>query len=468
MIIKYYKILILCFRFKTRNTYKRHLKTRHNKILTTFGEVLHPPEEDVQKVRTNRKRKDCASEGMMCNDDVASDAIVKFENHDETQVITNTIEEYVLKGDIDSNRNWETNDIIHIDKFENFEIYSESQLNKTDGIETEIAVDCKYPDRENSNVNMECTNNIEDGLLQLKNPFYDNLRVANEENHIVYQHNIEDQDKIYECSNETNCRSETLNEEREDVIEHEVNIDFSEQDGKIKCNHKEICNSNTPERSTAYRHLITGQTEATNFDKNDQKYDENVITQNDAMNEKSTKCANNLGIGNKEHPGNNIFCAQIIYANINILQTFNEVNEEVILENQNILQESECITQSVATDVVEILNVSPKDSVEANQETDQRQSHQYLYIRSEQLSKLIAQNKYITIPLHQIKFCRDHGLQAKVDNQRSIYIINEDIRTIIKQSEKQNTILVLSSTNFIQNSIFQIDKNSIIVKALKR
>lgn len=331
---------------------------------------------------------------------------------------------------------------------------------------------------------MEYINDIEDGPLQLKNSFYDNLRVTNnEEDRVVCQHNIEDQNKIYECSNEiiyeVNYKSETLKEEDEDITEHEINVDFPEgQDGSnlqvlqesTHDYHKKKCNNNMQEKNTIHRHLKTKQTEATSSNKNDQKhnekYDIHVITQNDVIHEKSIKCANNFGIENKEYPGNNIFCAQVIYANINILQTFNEVNEKIIPENQNILQKSECLSQSVATDMVEILNISSKDSIEANQETDQRQN-QYLYVRSEQLSKLIAQNKYVTIPLHQIKLCRNHGLQAKVDNHRSIYIINEDIRTIIKQSEKQNTILVLSSDNF-KNSIFQIDKNSIIVKALKR
>ncbi|XP_011050078.1 PREDICTED: uncharacterized protein LOC105143439 isoform X1 [Acromyrmex echinatior] len=469
-------------RFKTRNTYKRHLKTRHNKILTTFGEVLHPPEEEYQNVRINRKRKDDFPKTTINIDNIASNATVRFENHDEMQVTTNTTEEYVLKDDIDNNRNWETNDIIQIDKFENFEICSESQLNKTDGIETEIAIDCKYPDRENSNVNVECIDSIEDGLLQLKNPFYDNLRVTdNEENHVVCQHNIEDQD--YKCSNEIKCKvnskSKTSKEKiqkDEEVIEHEINTDFPEKQGKSNLQvlqethdyHKKIFNSDVQDKNTTY--LKIAQTEATISNENDQKYDEkyNVIIQNDVTNENPTKYANNIDIENKEYPGNNIFCAQVVYENINILQAFNEANEEIILENQNnVLQESECITQSVATDVVEILNVSSKESSEANQETNQRQSHQYLYVRSEQLSTLIAQNKYVTIPLHQIKLCRNHGLQAKVDNHRSIYIINEDIQTIIKQSEKQNTILILSS-DICKNSIFQIDKNSIIVKALKR
>ncbi|XP_025990400.1 uncharacterized protein LOC105198277 isoform X2 [Solenopsis invicta] len=457
-------------RFKTRNTYKRHLKTRHNKILTTFGEVLHPPEENFQKIRISRKRKDCAPE-VVISDSIASDAVANFENHDETQIITSTIEEYVLKED-DGDRNWETNEIIQIDKFASFEICSESQLNKTDGIETEIAIDCKYPDRENGNVKVECINDTEDGLLQLKSPFYNNLRVTNNEDHIIYQHDIEN--KIYECSNEVeiNINNEILKEEDEAIIK-QVNTDFSEEQDESNLQvlqesthdyHKKICDSDT-QGGNSYL-----ETEATSSNENYQKHEKYNVTelQNDVTSEQSIKCANDFDIENIEHPGNNIFCAQIIFANINILQTSSEVSEEIIPKNQNnILEEGECISQSVATDVVEILNVSSKDSVEANLEPDQRQSHQYLYVRSEQLSKLIAQNKYVTIPVHQFKMCRDHGLQAKVDNHKSIYIINEDIRTILKQSEKQNTILVLSSDS-CKNSIFQIDKNSIIVKALKR
>ncbi|XP_011642485.2 LOW QUALITY PROTEIN: variant-silencing SET domain-containing protein-like [Pogonomyrmex barbatus] len=469
-----YNIVIFYARFKTRNTYKRHLKTRHNKILTTFGEVLHPPEEDFHKVRNNRKKKDCAPETIDI-DNIASNTIVNFETNDETQVITNTIEEYVLKENIDDNRNWELNDVIHIDKFENFEVCSESQLNKTDGIETEIAIDCNM---ENSNVNMECVNNIKDGLLQLKNSFYDNIEVTNdEENHVIYQHSIEDQDKIYNCSNEIryeyseiNSKNETLKEEEnKGETKHKINTEFlEEQDGnnlqeESTHDYHKICTSDTQDKNTTYTHLKTAPTETTSSNENNQKYDDIhiIITQNNHItNEKSI--VNSFGTENKKHP-ENIFCAQVIYANINIPQTFNEIHEKIISQNQNnILQESEYVSQSIATNLEDILNVSSKNSFEINQ-----QNYQYLYICNEQLSKLIAQNKYIAIPLHQIKLCRDYRLQAKVDNYRSMYIINEDIRTIIKQSEKQNAILVLSNDSF-KNSIFQVDKNSIIVTALDR
>lgn len=52
-----YVIAYNIFRFKTRNTYKRHLKTRHGKVLTITGELLHLSEEDSKKVRTKNRRK---------------------------------------------------------------------------------------------------------------------------------------------------------------------------------------------------------------------------------------------------------------------------------------------------------------------------------------------------------------------------------------------------------------------------
>lgn len=59
-------ILIFSFypyRFKTRNTYKRHLKTRHGKILSAQGiHVL--PEDEFYKVRTSPRPKACSSEGQ--------------------------------------------------------------------------------------------------------------------------------------------------------------------------------------------------------------------------------------------------------------------------------------------------------------------------------------------------------------------------------------------------------------------
>jgi len=51
--LRYLKLRIFsCLRFKTRNTYKRHLKTRHGKVLTTSGGLIILSEEEFRRVRT--------------------------------------------------------------------------------------------------------------------------------------------------------------------------------------------------------------------------------------------------------------------------------------------------------------------------------------------------------------------------------------------------------------------------------
>lgn len=475
-------------RFKTRNTYKRHLKTRHGKILTTIGEVLHLSEEDFQKVRTNRRKKDCVPETTMNVDNVESNVIVDFGNHhDKTQSVTNSVEEYVLKENIeDINRNLEAKSTIQIvDKcLESFEICSESQLNKTDGIETEIAIDCRYPDKDDRSVRVEHINGVEDGLLQLKNSFYDNLKTTNnEENHIVYQHNIEDQNKVYDCGNriqwleysEVKCNNETSKEGDEDIMEDRINIDLSEELHRNKVHvlqesvhnyHKIVYDSDTQEKTATYVHLETEQGE-TSFNENnqtyDEKYDEIIITPNDDTNEKSNRYANTCNVENKEDAGSNItFCTQMTNTDVNILQTFDAVREEIMPQNQdNILQENECVSESIATDSVETINISSKNSVKENQEIDQQQSNQCLYVPTDQLNRIIAQNRCINIPLHQIELYRNKQNQLQADNCRKIRILDGNLQAIdIKQSDKQNTILFVSNDH-LKNGVFQIDRNSI-------
>lgn len=477
-----YNIYIVFYtRFKTRNTYKRHLKTRHGKILTTIGEVLHLSEEDFQKVRTNRRKKDCIPETAINVDNVESNVLMDFGNHHDKMQITNSVEEYVLKENIkDINRNLETKATTQIvDKcLESFEICSES--NKTDGIETEIDIDCRYSDKNDRNVKVERINDVEDDLLQLKSP-YDNLKTTNdEENHIIYQHNIEDQE-VYDCSNriqwleysEIKCNNEILKKEDEE-IENKINTDLSELhknklQESIHNYHKIVCDNDTQEKTAIYVHLKTEQAK-TSSNENNQTYDEKynghiIITQNNDMNEKSNKYANTYNVENKECiEGNSTLCTQIINADINILQTFNAAKEEIMPQNQdnNILQENKCLSESIATDSIETVNVSSKNSVKENQEIDQ-QNNQCLYVHADQLNRIIAQSRCINIPLHQIELYRDkqNQLQTKTDNCRKIRILDGNLQAIdIKQSDKQNTILFVSNDH-LKNGIFQIDKNSI-------
>lgn len=483
-----YNIHIIFYtRFKTRNTYKRHLKTRHGKILTTIGEVLHLSEEDFQKVRTNRRKKDCIPETAIKVDNIESNMIMDFGNHEKTQIVTNPVEEYVLKENIeDINRNLETKAIIqNVDKcLESFEICSESQSNKTDGIETEIAIDCRYSDKNDRSVKVERINNVENDLLQLKNRFYNNLKTTNnEENHIVYQHNI-DQDEVYNCSNriqwleysEIKCNNEISKEEGEE-IENKINTDLSEElhqnkllQESIHNYHKIVYDSDTQEKTAMYVHLQTEQVE-TSSNENNQTYDEKynghiIITQNNDMNEESNKYANTYNTENKEcTESNNTLCTQITNtSDINILQTFDAVKEEIMPQNQdnNILQGNKCLNEFIATDSMKTINVSSKNSVKENQEIDQ-QNNQCLYVNANQLNRIITQNRCINIPLHQIELYRDkqNQLQTKTDNCRKIRILDSNLQAIdIKQSDKQNTILFVSNDH-LKNGIFQIDKNSI-------
>jgi hypothetical protein len=481
--------LFFYVRFKTRNTYKRHLKTRHGKILTTIGEVLNLSEEDFQKVRTGRRRKEVCAPQTTVND--MSNTVIAFEKQDdEEQIAMNIIEECIIKENInDINENWETKSTMQvIDKcFEGFEMCSESQLNKTDGIETEITINCRYPNRNDSNTRAECINNVQNNLLQVKNSFYDNSKVINnhEEKH-VYQHNINDQNKINDCSNEMKYEYPKINnnevlktEECQNMAKCKVNLDFpKEQDRNHLCMlqesthdyHKVKYNSDKQKKSITYMHLRTELAESTSSN-DDQSHNDThaVITQNDSVNERSEICATNFSNKNENCATNNIiFCNQITNANVDILQTVNKIGEEMQQEQSNLLQKNEYLSGPNTAESTKNINVSLKDSIETDQKIDQQQTNRYLYVQPEP-NKIIAQNKCISIPVHQIKLHYNQENQLKAENCGKIRILNGNIRAInIKQSDKQNAILLITGDN-LKNGIFQIDKNSsTVVKNLKR
>lgn len=459
------------------------MKTRHGKILTTTGELLHLPEEDFQKIRTNRKRKDCVLETTTNADNVASNLIVNFSNqHDGAQIV----EEYVLKENVDDiNRNWETKGTIQVvDKcIGSFEICTESQWNKTDGIETEIAVDCRYSKKDDSNIKMDYINDVQNDLLQLKNPFYDNLETANnEENHVAYQHNYKDGEKVYDCSEviqsytEVSCNNEALRRNEDtSITQHEVNMESPKEQNNY---HKVIYDNGTRERSTAYMHLEIDNVEVTSSDENNQINNERyntqvIIAQNDAVNEESGKYANSLDIETKEYIKNEIYL-QPTSTNVSILQTYDKMVEEIVPLNQNmILQQDEHVSESkfVATKTLNIeeLNVSSNDTVATKEETAKQENKQYLYLRTGTLDGIISQNKCINIPLHQINlYCDQHNLKGNADNCKQIKVLNGDIRAInLKQSDKQNAILLVSNDS-LQNGVIQIDKGNITVKGINR
>lgn len=80
-------------KFKTRNTYKRHLKTRHGKLLTASGIYLLSPEE-FSRVRTkpyNRNKAELVRKGE-------EDELVDVEG-DECKTETSSSTEQNEQGD---------------------------------------------------------------------------------------------------------------------------------------------------------------------------------------------------------------------------------------------------------------------------------------------------------------------------------------------------------------------------------
>ncbi len=68
-------------RFKTRNTYKRHLKTRHGKLLTADG-IRMMPHDDFVKIRTKQYRK---SQFDHDDDDFEEDDEDQYDDEDEVE-----------------------------------------------------------------------------------------------------------------------------------------------------------------------------------------------------------------------------------------------------------------------------------------------------------------------------------------------------------------------------------------------
>lgn len=425
------------------------MKTRHGKILTTVGEVLHLSEEDFQKVRTNRKKKDSTPEVTKNVNKSVSNVIVDFVNqHDDEQrtMNANTTTEYVLKENVDDvNRIWKTEEVT---QFVNdcFEICTESHLDKTDGIETEITIDCRNPDRDDSN--MECINDVqEDGLIQLNSPIYDNVEVTNNTDP-VYHHNedYQNEDSVSRVENYEHPQINRNNEILRTGDQEDNSIHILQNSNHDY--HKLMYDGDNQDKSITYVHLKTKQAESVSSDKNNQIHDEEVI--------------------GKYTEDNVAVCTEVTSANVNILQTFDKAVENIPLNHDVILEERDHVSESVMSD----LNILSANPTETNQpKIDQSQNSQYLYVCTEPLNKVMAQSKYINIPLRQIMWCRDkqNQLQMTEDNCRKIRVLSsEDVRAInIKQFDKQNTILLVSNDN-LKNDTFQVEKDNITAKDMNR
>ncbi|XP_076281706.1 uncharacterized protein LOC143209651 isoform X2 [Lasioglossum baleicum] len=248
-------------RFKTRNTYKRHLKTRHGKVLTTTGELLYLSEEDFQKVRTNRKKKnDVAKERVVDEAITAAKTLMDYQS-DNNQFQNVTTERYIINNDAnDNNRNWESNDAIKLIKncFDTYEVCSESQLNKTDSIETEIPIDNRVSNKAEDRLPMEYTDKVQGNLPELQNVSYNKLEVIKDDkSELIYQ-------SINEPSSYIKIEyNSSINDENENNTEFQENFEFAGKQFKnriqiVEHNEEQFCNGLLSETIDEHcnRHII--------------------------------------------------------------------------------------------------------------------------------------------------------------------------------------------------------------------
>lgn len=137
------------------------MKTRHGKVLTTSGELLHLSEEDFQKVRTSRKKKSTIALETIIDEDVtAPEAILQYEdsNCDMQENGNESYKDYNQFTN-DEGTVWMEENVVHImskeEKYNSFKIESEtenendienneSRVDKTDYLETEEGIENEH------------------------------------------------------------------------------------------------------------------------------------------------------------------------------------------------------------------------------------------------------------------------------------------------------------------------------------
>ncbi|XP_076381731.1 uncharacterized protein LOC117220299 [Megalopta genalis] len=430
-------------RFKTRNTYKRHLKTRHGKVLTTTGELLYLSEEDFQKVRTNRKKKnDVIKERVVDEAITAAKTLMNYQSDDNH--FQNTTERYIIN---DNNKNWETNDAIKIIKncFDTYEICSESQLNKTDSIETEIPIDNRVSTKAEDILPMEYTDKVQENLPQLQNVSYNKLEVIKDDKSESIYHNINEPPSYIKIQYNT-----SINDENENNTEFQENFEFLGKQFKNRIqiaehNEEQFCNDPLNETINEHcnRHIIlTEEHEEVNnvTIHGDKPYEEKheVILAKDLINTNSLQ------------PDNQI----INDASKNILLEQDE--ESIINENKTIGNHS-----TIVRDLIKSRVITPLNSVFRKSQKLMHQTKQRIYINNEPLTSIIVQNKCVNI-IPKYQACHDGQTKARLQSNPNRNLTNKHMQEVnIGHNGNENTILLLTNDT-LQNSILKIEQTNTV------
>lgn len=394
----------ISIRFKTRNTYKRHLKTRHGKVLTTTGELLYLSEEDFRKVRTNRKKKnDINKEHVIDEGTIAAKTIMQY-NNDDDQLEDTVTEEYIInENTAEGHKNWESNDAIQIIRncFETYEVCPESHSNKTENAETEIPVDNKVSNK--NNLPEEYMDEMQENLQQMQNASYNKLELAeNEKNQIICHNDISQSELIYHDMNETPSYYKV-----------------------------------------AYNDLVNIKNE------NDVDLQENIELTEDQFKNSVELLEHTQG-----------YCNDILNEPVDKHQNENS-NKHIIFNQKDKKEDNASITNDKSYQQTQEISVT-ENLIDTNTSNPVNQSKQHLYIHNDSLTSIIVQNKCINIIPHQFKACQDqqNKSKAQVNKGHAFTLLNKHVQAVnIKQNGNQNTILLLTN-DALQSSVLRINQNS--------
>ncbi|KAK9305424.1 hypothetical protein QLX08_003551 [Tetragonisca angustula] len=456
-------------RFKTRNTYKRHLKTRHGKVLTTTGELLYLSEEDFQKVRTNRKKRNNINKDHTIDEDIiATKTIMHCQNDNDQNTVT---EEYIINNDTtDGDKNWKSSDAIQIIRncFETYEVCQESHLNKTESIETELPVKNRVSNKDENNLSDEYTDKVQD---KLQSASYIKLEIVRDGNNQLICHDNTDQSEIiYHNINEAPAYikveySNLINNlENENNLEFQENLKFSEN--QIK-NPIQIINETENYFSEESNNSVSEQTslmqvEDTHIEtKNKDSNKHIILTEEHIKYKKENSDITTLNCKSFQEVKTHEIAVSEDLIDLNTLQeiankTISTVTDTLVNQNENcLLQENKKLSnyQTVIKNLIENRAITSSNYIsEKNNKKLLNQVEQRLYIHNEPLSSIMVQNKCINIfPQIQSKI--------ELNKNQKFTSLTKHMQTInVKQSENQNTILLLTN-NALQNNVFKIDHN---------
>lgn len=482
------KALIL-IRFKTRNTYKRHLKTRHGKVLTTTGELLFLSEEDFQKVRTNRKKKNDVSKDYVIDESVRATKAIMHYQDDNGQLQNILDEDYIVNNDANSSDQncWESNDAIEMVKgcFETYEVCSESHLDKTEPIQTEIPIDGSVSRKAEDCLSDEYANKAQDDIPLLQSGSCNKLKVVQHENnstivnhnstgpHEIIYHNINKASSYIqvEYNNIINAIGDGNN------IEFQENIRHSEDPIKIEEDYFDITsNSSTHERQIKYIHdLKEPETKLIHVDNP-------VTAENGSTNKHLILTQKDIRHGNKNSDITIIECNS--YRGIRAHEIL--VSEDLINSNSSQEIENEMVStvadtlfnrnetctieeedrkigncRTVVTNLVKNPVVASPNYVLQKDKRPPNQPEQCSYVHNEPLTSIVVENKCINILPQRLKIYSDHQNKSKIQLSKSkkfTLLKNKRMQGInIRQNGNQNTILLLTN-DALQNNVFQIDQ----------